>query len=142
MQHFKKNWTVAEQIQAISIAEKFYQERYEKYGADGPMAQSRKAKQPRIKTLIRDLSSDDETEDDSSSLEQSSRAPSTTPLLHSFTSDSQSELRGPWYESFRRYLDTTENVPDGMSTVEWWGVRTPFCCAHTLTNQALKVERT
>jgi hypothetical protein len=71
MQHFKRNWTTAEQTRAISIAEKYYQEQYEKYSTDELVLQCKKPKKARHKTLIRDLSSDEETEDKASQLEWS-----------------------------------------------------------------------
>ena len=29
----------------------------------------------------------------------------------------------PWLWDFRAYLDIIEHVPDGWTTVKWWGVR-------------------
>ena len=28
----------------------------------------------------------------------------------------------PWLWDFRSYLDAIEQVPDGCSTIKWWGV--------------------
>ena len=28
----------------------------------------------------------------------------------------------PWLRDFRIYLDTVEHIPDGWSTITWWGV--------------------
>ena len=34
--------------------------------------------------------------------------------------------RVPWLEEFSRYYDAKENIPDGMSIVQWWGVHHHF----------------
>jgi hypothetical protein len=39
--------------------------------------------------------------------------------------------RNPWMDEFTRYYDVKDTVPDGMSNVQWWGVR-------TLTNKHLE----
>jgi hypothetical protein len=31
----------------------------------------------------------------------------------------------PWLPPFRAYMDVIEHVPDGWSTVKWWGVSVP-----------------
>lgn len=31
----------------------------------------------------------------------------------------------PWSRHFRAYIDTFEQVPDGWSTIKWWGVSVP-----------------
>ena len=28
----------------------------------------------------------------------------------------------PWLRHFREYVDAVEQVPDGWSTIQWWGV--------------------
>jgi hypothetical protein len=31
----------------------------------------------------------------------------------------------PWLRDFRAYLDIIEYVPDGWTTIAWWGVSSP-----------------
>jgi hypothetical protein len=35
----------------------------------------------------------------------------------------------PWRDEFQGYLDARESVPEGMTTIEWWGVCFHFKCS-------------
>ena len=70
----------------------------------GPRPVVEKKKKSGIKNLLRELSDD---EDD----------PDTTPI----PSDSSD---APWHVEFRRYLDATHELSEGMSSIKWWGVST------------------
>lgn len=59
----------------------------------------------KITTLLRELS-DDESDDD--------HPPSRTAEL--------SDPNKPWKSEFDRYLETIEQVPEGMDIIKWWGV--------------------
>jgi hypothetical protein len=34
----------------------------------------------------------------------------------------------PWLDEFKLYLSTSEAVPEGMNTIEWWAVRKTLSC--------------
>jgi hypothetical protein len=59
-----------------------------------------------VKALLRELeSSDDEGSADDA-------GPSTT----------QADPAKPWLKEFNQYLDTTDELSDGQTLVQWWGV--------------------
>jgi hypothetical protein len=58
--------------------------------------------------LLRELESSDD--DDSSD----DAGPSTT----------QNNLTKPWLREFHKYLNTTDELSDGQTLVQWWGVST------------------
>jgi len=31
----------------------------------------------------------------------------------------------PWLRDYRAYMDVLEQVPEGWTTIQWWGVRIP-----------------
>ena len=68
----------------------------------GPKPSVKKNKKPGIKSLLRELSDD---EDD----------PDTTPV----PSDDSDK---PWRPEFRRYLDAVHELSEGMTSIKWWGV--------------------
>lgn len=39
----------------------------------------------------------------------------------------------PWLRDFRAYLDVVEYVPDGWTTIAWWGVSDSHCLKTMLT---------
>jgi hypothetical protein len=67
----------------------------------GYTTQSRKGK--KINTLLRELSDD---EDD----------------MVDIGLDVLSDPQRPWLQDYHVYMDVIEQVPDGWSTVKWWGV--------------------
>ena len=72
--------------------------------------QASQAKKKKIHVLLRELSDDEDT---------SLVAGPATP----------EDPNWPWLQDFRTYLDIQEQVPEGWSTVRWWGVsglRIPF----------------
>ena len=38
------------------------------------------------------------------------------------TSAAQADLTKPWLKEFNHYLDTTDELSDGQTLVQWWGV--------------------
>ena len=38
------------------------------------------------------------------------------------TSAAQTDLTKPWFKEFNQYLDTTDELSDGQTLVQWWGV--------------------
>jgi len=56
----------------------------------------------KIKTLLRELSDNEDVSNNDSLI----------PV----------DPQRPWYQQFHAYLDIKEQVPDGMSTISWWGV--------------------
>jgi hypothetical protein len=68
------------------------------------------AAKPRINKLLQELS-DDEDDDSLDTRPRVSEDPSR-----------------PWLPKFQAYLDTTENVPDDWTAIQWWGV-SPLLCS-------------
>jgi hypothetical protein len=66
-----------------------------------------KTTKKRLPVLLRELSDDEDIVPDNNS---------TTP----------EDPDRPWLQHFTRYIDTVEQVPEGWSTIKWWGVRGPF----------------
>jgi hypothetical protein len=62
------------------------------------------AHKTKIRTLLRELSDD----------EEDSRASSPSML--------EDDPSRPWLCDFHAYLDTTEHVPEGWTAIDWWGV--------------------
>jgi hypothetical protein len=69
----------------------------------GPKPAVKKNKKQGIKSLLRELSDDDE--------DGSNTAPAP--------SDDASK---PWRAEFRRYIDAVHELSEGMTTIKWWGV--------------------
>jgi hypothetical protein len=72
------------------------------YGS-GPKPTGKKNKTVGIKSLLRELS-DDEDED--------------IPTIPSSSDDSEK----PYWREFCGYLDAIHEVPEGMTSIKWWGV--------------------
>ena len=68
-----------------------------------------KKKPTKIGALLRELSSDDESDD--------------APLLSSDAGALMDDPDKPWMPEYLRYTRSVEHVPESMSTIEWWGVR-------------------
>jgi hypothetical protein len=66
-----------------------------------PSAQSRKNKG--LQALLRELSDDEDTMMD-------------TGL------DVPDDPQRPWLRDYRAYMDVPEQVPEGWSAIQWWGV--------------------
>lgn len=82
-----------------------FKERYEEMYGSGPKPVPKKLKKGGIKTLLRELS-DDEDDNDSN----------TPSPLECPDSDK------PWLREFRAYLDAIHELSDGMISIKWWGV--------------------
>jgi hypothetical protein len=59
-----------------------------------------------VHVLLRELS-DDSDEDD----------------VTNYSRNTPDDPERPWLRHFREYIDAVEQVPDGWSTIKWWGVR-------------------
>lgn len=40
----------------------------------------------------------------------------------------------PWLQAFNLYIDSVDEVPKGMTTVQWWGVSLRSACLLSITN--------
>jgi hypothetical protein len=93
------------------------------YGS-GPKPTAKKNKTTAIQSLLRELS-DDEDED--------------SPTIPSSSDDSEK----PYWREFRGYLDAIHEVPEGMTSIKWWGV-SPSCIfdvdEHILIGEQLNQE--
>jgi hypothetical protein len=63
-----------------------------------------------MRTLLRELESSDEEELDTSR--------SATQTATSTSNDSTPA----WWKVFNLYLNTTDEIPEGQTIVQWWGV--------------------
>ncbi|KZT00108.1 hATC-domain-containing protein, partial [Laetiporus sulphureus 93-53] len=104
---FKEGWSIALQKDAMELMKKI-----NRYVELNSSAESVMVAVSKMKTLQRylsslvDLSSDDDDEARSSlSLTQALLDPEKQ-----------------WEHDFQKYIDLNEDVPDGMSTVQWWGL--------------------
>ena len=127
MAYFKKNWPEHLQDKVLACAEKVvhqivsrvsvhfwptwkFETRYLEISrsTSTPQSQIKKGKASGLKNLIRQTQSSDEDEEINDSL------PTSPP-----------DLTKPWRTDFMNYVDTLEaKIPPGMSTIQWWGVRT------------------
>ena len=48
--------------------------------------------------------------------------------------DSLSDTSKLWLTEFNCYFNIVESVPEGMSIIEWWGVRTAFIILPLINN--------
>jgi len=80
-----------------------FKERYEVMYGSGPKPTVKRNKNTGVMSLLRELS-DDEDEDST------------------MTPSSSGDSDKPWWREFRGYLDTIHEVPEGMTSVKWWGV--------------------
>jgi len=64
--------------------------------------------------------SDDEDDD------PSSPAPTSTPVS---TAEEIEHASKPWLREFKLYLESIDEIPEGMSKITWWGVSQYFCCS-------------
>lgn len=78
---------------------------------------STKSLKSKLNNLLRELS-DDESDD-------SNHADAHPTVLE--------DPNQPWLRDFRAYLDVVEYVPDGWTTIAWWGVSDSRCLEMTLT---------
>jgi hypothetical protein len=123
MVHFKKHWSEDLQQEVLDCAEEVvcgtsdfvlavlksrlwphyqFQERYEEMNKAGPKPSVKRSKKSSMKSLLRELSDDDDDSD--------------TTSMPSDNSDA------PWHLEFRRYLDAVHELPEGMTSIQWWGV--------------------
>jgi hypothetical protein len=108
-----------------------FKDRYlEMYGANvGPApAHQGKSVYRRVKKLIREL---DDTDDDEDSVSTSALAAGTShsSSLASITaipSLASIDPKKPWLKEFNYYLNTVDEIPNGLTVVKWWGVRVLF----------------
>ena len=105
--YFKKHWSPQLLKDVIKCAEDMFKTRYlslhSTQSSSKPSAQPVK---PKIKTLLRELSDD---EDDIGA---------NVPGIISTPEDPNR----PWLGDFRAYLDVVEHVPEGWTTTSWWGL--------------------
>lgn len=71
------------------------------------------ARSRRLQTLMRELSEDSESDDEPDGAGRSQRS------SHQSSSD---DITHPWRKEFLEYLSSTEEVPENMPLVRWWGV--------------------
>ncbi|PSR75311.1 hypothetical protein PHLCEN_2v9174 [Hermanssonia centrifuga] len=104
--HFKKHWAEPLQNDAKTHMENIFKAKYFAMNSSNSLAIPAPLKGTSIKitTLLRELS-DDESDDD--------HPPSRTAEL--------SDPNKPWKSEFDRYLETIEQVPEGMDIIKWWG---------------------
>ncbi|TFY77607.1 hypothetical protein EWM64_g6405 [Hericium alpestre] len=107
--HFKHHWSKAHHDNALNRAEQLFKERYEElYGDSACPLPVKKAKGSKIKTLLRELSSDDEDDEH-------------VETVCGEDSASKADPAKLWLVEFRCYLETRESVADDISLVTWWG---------------------
>ncbi|EKM48148.1 uncharacterized protein PHACADRAFT_109346, partial [Phanerochaete carnosa HHB-10118-sp] len=106
--HFEKHWDVGLQKEAEALMEQVFSERYTKLNAasmqSAATATSSKPGASLKPQTSKRVLSDDESDDDKTQL----------------GSDSTSASK-PWYAEYCRYLQTREDIPPGVSHVQWWG---------------------
>jgi len=107
MSHFEKYWDNDLLIDVREHAEELFKERYITLYGEGPTPHRKQSNLNKIKTLLRELSSDDE--------DAGSPGPVGRGTL-------PSDSARPWFAEFQRYLDAKEDFPVGVSMVQWWGV--------------------
>ncbi|KAJ7248959.1 hypothetical protein C8J57DRAFT_714227 [Mycena rebaudengoi] len=109
MAYFEKHWPVTLQNRAKKSMEQIFKDRYLRLRAETPAAPSATSSaksttaQPNKKArrAVTPVDDDDGTSDLSAS--------HIDPLQ-------------PWLDEYREYLAAQEGVPEGMTTIEWWGV--------------------
>jgi hypothetical protein len=62
-------------------------------------------KDKRLNALLRELSDDEDTTMDTGS-------------------DVPDDPQRPWIRDYRSYMDAPEQVPEGWTAIQWWGVST------------------
>lgn len=72
------------------------------HAAGGQIPGISRKQNKKLALLLNDLDSDDEA----------------TTTQASFTTD----LSKPWMQEFNQYLNGVDDVPAGMSLIQWWGV--------------------
>ena len=43
------------------------------------------------------------------------------------------EIAEPWWHEFNQYLNGSDEVPNGMSIVQWWGVCIVGICKYSMS---------
>jgi len=100
MGYFKKHWSAELQVDVIKCVEEVFKERYvllRGQSTSRPVAQHKK----KLSSLLRELSDDEDATD------AGPAAPE--------------DPTRPWLRDFRVYLDVVEHVPEGWTTIQWWG---------------------
>ena len=84
----------------------FYQfkEHYTRLQANTTTKPPTTATKSKLSTLLRELSDEEDGQSDDEGF--------TVP----------NDPNRPWLRDFRSYIDTIENVPEGWTTIKWWGV--------------------
>jgi hypothetical protein len=126
MRYFKKHWSSELQEDVVNCVEEIvryvflvpfqcltyisqFKERYLALSADSPTTQSTQRKtNKKLHVLLRELSDDEEMATDAGT-------------------DVPEDPNRPWLRDFRSYLDVVEQVPEGCSTIRWWGVSIFLC---------------
>ena len=83
----------------------------ELHGASGGAPQPTRKGRSKTDRLLRELSSEDEDD---------------THVTHPSSSDSSK----PWMREFNQYIQVRDEVPEGMTLVQWWGVCLECQLAH------------
>lgn len=82
-----------------------FQERYEEINKAGSKLSVKRSNKCGVKSLLRELSDDKDDSD--------------TTAMPSDDSDAS------WHLEFRGYLDAVHKLPEGMTSIQWWGVSLP-----------------
>jgi hypothetical protein len=82
-----------------------FEAQYHEINKSVPIAMRKAQKCSGLKTLLCELSSDEEHDTDSSVMPSSSEDPEKL-----------------WKREYNAYMDTIHDVPEGMSAIQWWGV--------------------
>ncbi|KAJ7794391.1 hypothetical protein B0H14DRAFT_3557446 [Mycena olivaceomarginata] len=104
--YFTKNWDKELQAAALANMEETFQQRYLELhankAAQTPALFSQQSQAP-DKSGLRELTPDGDEDE---------------PKL----AEAHLDPTKPWRDEFQSYLDARESVPEGMTTIEWWGV--------------------
>ncbi|KAF5347372.1 hypothetical protein D9758_011302 [Tetrapyrgos nigripes] len=108
MHYFQMNWSEDERKKVTTFTEKIFKERYEQINQTS-LTGTQKAKLTKTNsTLLREVSDDEGDEVD---------MPTQEPVRTTGGVE-------PWRSEFNLYLSTIDSVPEGVSIVKWWGMRT------------------
>ncbi|KAJ7809562.1 ribonuclease H-like domain-containing protein, partial [Mycena olivaceomarginata] len=103
--YFTKNWDKELQAAALANMEETFQQRYlELHANKAAQTPALFSQQPQApdKSGLRELTPDGDEDE---------------PKL----AEAHLDPTKPWRDEFQSYLDARESVPEGMTTIEWWG---------------------
>ena len=135
MKHFKKHWSADLQGKVRDVAEEVvsffsiygwspitiinciqFKQRHEKLSSDSAIPLRAKKGRPsvsNVKALLREL----ESSEDEDSSDDTGAGTSATPA----------DPTKPWLREFNQYLNAIDELSDGQTIVQWWGVSTLPC---------------